>query len=222
MKRFIAALIGAAVVLALASTAFAQGNLIAPHRVVKPVNWRTHTAANGANQGFALDSTITNRLGTQVMVLDTTVGVSMLDAWTPTHPAIVVADSNQIYCTFIVTDAGGSSSTADSLYIMAQASYDGVAWFNLATFLGGTAGATVSRLDQKNATGTFQGVLNKLGASGGTPEWAWNYKFRRPLTAASDLTSLDQYPRLRWIVGFPDAVNYSVRASIMYSTTSGE
>lgn len=223
MKRLLAAMLCAAVVMFVGSAAFAQGNLIAPHRAVKELNWRTTALLNGVSNNFALDSTVTHRLGTGTMVLDTTVGVSTLDWWTPSHPTIAVADSNQIYCTFIVTDFNGeSSSTADSLYIMAQGSFDGRNWFNLATFLGGTPGTATSRLDQTNATGTFFGRLNRFGASGGTPQWDWAYKFRRPITAAQDMTTLDRYPYLRWIVGFPDAVNYSVRARVMFNTTKGD
>ena len=222
MKRIMAAVLLAAVTLSVAATAFAQGNYMAPKRAIKELVWRTHTAANGANNDFARDSAITNRLGTQIMVLDTTAGVSTLGWRIPEHPVRVVADSNTIYCQLFVTDGGSSSSTADSLYIMAQASYDGKNYFNLATFLGGTPGTATSRLDQTVATGTFFGRLNMFGASGSTPQWEWTYKNRAPIVTATDQTSLHRYPWLRWIVGFPDAVNYSVRARVMYTTTSSD
>lgn len=223
MKRIIAGIVlASAMVFAFAGVVTAQNVNMAPHRAVREINWRSSAPINTEVSG-TLDSAVTTRLGNGTMILDTTVGVSTLD-WVggPSHPTWVVADSNTIYCTFIVTDAGTSSSTADSLYIMAQGSFDGKNYFNLATFLGGTPGTTVSRLDQTNATGTFIGRLNRFGASGGTPQWDWAYKNRTPITAAQDLTTLHRYPYLRWIVGFPDAVKYSVRARVMYSTTDSE
>lgn len=233
MKRFLAAFVLAALTLvSIATSAFAVANN-APHGDYVDLRFRTHSntytqATIGAfsdlagNAYDAVDSTITTRLGAQTMVLDTTTAVSTYAWWHVTHPAFVVADSNHVYCTLSVSDAGASSSTADSIYVMAQASFDGVNWFNLATFLGGTPGTATSRLDQTNATGTFFGALNRLGASGGTPSWSIYYKQRVPLGAASDQNGLWRYPMLRWIVGFPDAVKYNVRARVHFTTTEVE
>lgn len=224
MKRILAVLALAAVfTVVLVSVASAN------QMVATQLKWRTHlnTYVCGgtgvfsdfaANTCDAIDSTISNRLGTQISVLDTTTAVNTKDFWRLPVAVMAAADTNMIYCTFNVYDSGSSATAADSVYIMCQASYDGKSWFPLTTLIGGTAGATASRLDQTQGGGTFIGALNKLGASGGTPSWAINYKFRAPVTDSADRQGIWRYPLLRWIVGFPDAVKYSVQAQVIYRT----
>jgi len=212
MKRLLAALFGVALLMAVASACYAS-ELSGPKFSPTQVIWRTQTA--GANQTY-FDSTTTNRLGAVTCVLDTTAGINTAQWARPTVQVLAAGDTNNVWMAFNVYDSqGGSSTTADSIYVMLQTSYDGVAWVSNATLTGATAGATVSRLDQTQGTGTFFGRLNLLGASGGTPSWIVQYKVRGPTnTAIADQTWLHKYPFIRWIVGFPDAVKYSVRAQV--------
>ena len=219
MKRLLAAL----AMLCIAGAAHANVS-VGPRLVSEPLRWRTHSTTYVNTDGTAkdVDSTISNRLGTQVFVLDTTSAFSTRNVWRPSLYAITAADTNKVFCTFNVYDSGSSATAADSCYIAVQASYDGTAWFTLATLIGGTAGSITSRLDQTQATGTFYGRLNKLGASGGTPSWAWNYKYRSLTAETNDQCGLERYPMLRWIVGFPDAVMYSVKAQVIFQSAESQ
>ena len=230
MKRLLAAISLAALCL-LPSLAQAV-NVTAPFLKTEQLSFRVHkaTAAAGENlrddyvgttscTACMVDSGITNRIGVQNMVLDTTTSISTSLWARPSQVAISAVDTNMVYCALNVFDnAATSSTTADSIYVSAQASYDGKVWFTLATLIGGTAASITSKLDQTNGTGTFFGLLNKLGASGGSPSWIKSYKLFTPTSAANDYCGLWRYPLLRFIVGFPDAYNYSVRAQVIYSS----
>lgn len=212
MKRFIAAaLLAAVMVVGLSSVAQAK-DYVWPHNDATQLRFQT---------GFPgwLDSTVTTRLGAQTCVLDTTTAFNTSVVARPQLFALTAADTNMIFCSLNVFDAGASATAADSIYVTAQASYDGVAWFTLATLIGGTAASVTSRLDQTQGTGTFYGLLNKLGASGGTPSWVVHYKYRSLTSGANDQCGIFRYPMLRWIVGFPDAVKYNVRAQVIYQST---
>jgi hypothetical protein len=231
MKRLLAGVMLAAVFVVSLASVVQASTVTGVWNQVDQLQFRTHKLTASAGEQLrndvvggtacvacAVDSSISNRLGTQISILDTTTAISTSLWARPTGVSIAAADTNMTYAILNVFDGGSSSSTADSIYVMAQASYDGVAWFSLATLLGGTAGATVSRLDQTQGTGTFFGLLNKLGASGGTPSWAKQYKLYSLAGAANDHAGIWRYPLLRFIIGIPDAVNYSIRAQVIHGS----
>jgi len=237
MKRFTAGLMLAGLTI-LASSAFAQNSFIAPHVTYEDLRFRTHAAATVGNEGpnygvdvlgGYVDSLIATGLGVAgaTSPLDTTTSVNTMRWYNELKGnTVAVADSNRIWATIQFYDSGGltsaSSSTFDSLYIATQASFDGKNWFTLATFLNGTAGTITSRLDQTNAAGAFFGVLNDFGASGSFPSFTWAYKYRVPIAAKQDQQAIWRYPFLRWIINSHDAVNYSLRARVFYTSASSD
>lgn len=232
LKRLIAGALLIAAALAVASSAFADASaqFASPHLKTDPLVFRVHKAALGVGvSGFSgldalggyADSVTTSRVGTQICILDTTVGMSTAGWPIITNQAL--SDTSGFSCQLNVYDATGGSceSGADSIYVAAQASFDNVTWFTLPTFKSGTKSSITSRLDQANVTGAFFGALSLNGAalSTGAPAWRVLYK-QRAVTGWDnpDVGNVQAWPMLRWIIGFPDAKGYIVRASVTHLT----
>jgi hypothetical protein len=226
MKRVLAVALAAAFFTVATATAWAY-----PVLVSSEVKFRTHkaTAATGevlldswtgaaACVACAVDSTATHRVGTQISVLDTTVAISM-EGWSLPPMPIAAATDSTVFCQFTISDATGTACETgmDSLYVGAQVSMDGQNWVTVMTFKGGTPSSITSRLSQANVTGTLIGALSLNGASlaRGAPVWKIVYK-TKTLTGldSQDQFGLPGWKMIRWIVGFPDAGGYGVKAHV--------
>ena len=194
----------------------------------KQLDWRTHRiAGTSAHYSYAhydqigpfYDSTATHRVGTQIMILDTTTAV-ITDGWARQLVSGAALDTMNTYCIVNVYDETGAScaSGADSIYLAAQGSPDGTTWVTLGTFKTGAPASLTDRLSQANATGTFYG-LNNLSS---TEFPVWQFPYKLGILSASptpDVFSIQRWKALRWVVGFPDAVGYNVRAEVQYFTS---
>lgn len=228
MKGFKVAALAAVACIMLATSVFAA-DFAAVHKKQQELAFRTHIAATASPVDFLggyADSALATRLGTQVFVFDTTRGINT-DGWHKIQPGGGVTDTMAEYATLNIFDATGSASAsaADSLYIAVQGSLNGANWATLRTFKNGTVSAIASRLDQTNVTGAFQGLLSVNGASqagGGASMWRYVLKSRGSAIDAVDVGSVASWPLLRFIVGFPDAVKYSVGASVTYWSSKDE
>lgn len=205
------------------------------HTVTEPVKVRTHKGTIVGNEGsnFGLDrlggyvdSTYASSVGaalTGVGSVDTTEAVDT-SGW-PKVQSPVLADTMSSFCNFIVTDATGAAceSGADSLYIATQVSADGLTWATAGTFVGGTVATLLSRLDQTNAAGTFNGRLSNNGAAlaQGAPIWRVKYKVRGASSnTVVDEAGLQGWRYLRWIVAYPDAKGYIVKMWVEHQSTN--
>jgi hypothetical protein len=231
MKRLLAVLVGTALFTAMgANIAQASNSWANPHMVTEPLSFRVHAAALGpAVAGYSgtdllggfTDSVTTKRVGTEISILDTTVAISTR-GW-PVIANQAISDTSGFFCQFNVYDATGTGCQTgmDSLYICAQGSLDGINWTSFKTFKTGAGSSVTSRLSQANGTGIFQGALTINGASLalGPPVWRVLYKQRAVSPSQSeipDVSSMQTFPMLRFIVGFPDAGGYIVKASITH------
>lgn len=219
MKRFLAGLLLLAAMCMLATVSSAQK--------LKTVDlkWRTHRiAATSAHYDYSQydqigpyhDSTATHRVGTQISVLDTTTAVTT-ENWYRPRISGAALDTMITYCIVNVYDETGAAcaSGADSIYLAAQGSPDGTTWVTLGTFKAGAPASLTDRLSQANGTGTFFG-LNNLSS---TEFPVWQRPYKMGILSADptpDVFSIHRWKALRWVVGFPDAVGYNVKASVSF------
>ena len=231
LKRWITAALGVALLAGVFGVADSSTPGVGLRLVREQLFFRTHKTANSTDPnaisdfGFkdAVDSMVTNRVGTEISVLDTIRGIST-DGWVPVQNQ-TLNDTAGVYCTLFVYDAtdttANSQAGADSLYIATQVSADGATWATAGTFVGGTAPTIVNRLSQVNVAGGFRGCISMNAAANakGAQVWYVTYKQRVVASAAQiEDTNLQAWPYVRWIVGFPDAAGYKVSAAVTHFT----
>jgi hypothetical protein len=231
MKRLLAVLAVLAMALIPVAAQATSSPATWPHLKTDPLVFRVHKVTPGTGESqksdflcttCAVDSATTNRLGTQIAILDTT-DAANTESWR-TQENQALSDTSGIYCQVTVWDPNSlCASGADSLYCAAQVSADGLNWVTVKTFTGGTASSIASRLDQTNATGAFVGALSLNGASiaYGQPVWKFLYKTRAANGVADvDRGNMQTWTLLRFILGFPDAYKYGVRAAVTHYTVN--
>ena len=150
------------------------------------------------------------------MILDTTAAFSTAD-WDRPPVTDTVLDTMNTYCIINVFDKDGASTQAsmDSIYAAVQGSANGSTWVTLGTFKASTPASLTSRLDQKQATGTFFGLATQ--SSSAFPAWQLQYKMGLLSgNQTSDVFSIQRWPLLRWVVGFSDVGGYKVRATVTH------
>jgi len=232
MKRMLTAL---AVLVCLALPAVANATRSepsgTPHLKAIPLFFTTHKATAGTGEtlvsdffctGCSIDSLATHRVGTQIAVLCTTRAVST-EGWSYVANN-ALSDTSGFVCQLLVTDATGTATQTamDSLYAAAQVSPDGLTWTSVNTFKTGARSSITSRLGHTNVDGLFMLALTQNGASlaNGAPVWKFLYKQR----AVSQWDGVEQgnlsgWPYIRWVIGFPDAGGYGVKAYVTHLTT---
>lgn len=240
MKRLFGAL-GALVFLAVSfAPAEAQGGT-SRRWVDEPVKFRAHKATAAAGEFLTdgmgqvttgvvmtacttceIDSFIARRVGAAGASAPwcTTAAVDM-SRW-PRMNNSAVADSMIPFCVFNVYDAGGvTQSGADSLWIHTQGSIDGRVWVPLGTPYGvvPTPPTLIDLIAQTSVAGGWVVDLSRTGAALARGEPIWTLPYINSTIASSRVANigrLAQWRMVRWIIAFPDAAGYRVKASVSH------
>ena len=222
MKKFLAlaALIAGVALTAVSATA---GPLVATHLVHKQLWFRTHIAAPTAAQlalansgydgmGFYVDSTSATHAA--AATFDTTVGVATAGWVLP--PSTGLADSSGNAVVLFAYDAGGTSASADSLYIGAQVSAEGSNWVDVAACLG--TPTPNAYLANTTVAGTVRIYLPINGTGASSNMWMTNYKTSTQFVAGVNPTVFNfvSWPFIRFIFKGTDTYKLALKAKVAY------